>query len=796
MAEYGMTLSALERARRDQLPQAFARLVVVGLFVLLWGVLWLLRIPMPVPFLLTLLCEAAFFCAYLPALRVWKSEPAIQRAFYVMLAAEIVFHTTMVYFLGGITWLGAFAYMFGLIFTNMFLDLRRGLIYTSASAAAFVSLILWDATGVIPHYSYLELGADRYADPRFVATSILGAVGVFFSTYAWVNWVGHEMRRERDNALAIHDELIQARYELEVANAGLEIRVQRRTGELEMAVAALRDGEALLRSTLESTADGILVVDADGKVAHANGRFARMWHIPSELLDMRDDDRLLAYVIDQLEDANAFVGKVRELYQSPDESFDALRFKDGRVFERYSRPLMNEGRIEGRVWSFRDVSERKRFEDQLVDLANHDPLTGLFNRRRFNEEIERQLSTARRYNIPGALLFLDLDQFKDVNDSRGHRAGDELLIELARLLGERLRDADIVARLGGDEFAILLPHTNALQASIVATAILEAIRAHTFKIVGSPVGITASIGVALFPEQAGTAGELLSCADLAMYEAKEQGRNRVSVFAQALDWQARIESRIGWQQRIREALEQDRFVLHAQPILDLTTGSVSQYELLIRAAEVDGELILPGVFLGVAERSGLIQDIDRWVVKKAIAMIAERESIGEKLRLEVNLSGKAFADQDLLSVIQKEIARTGIDPSCLVLEVTETAAIANLDDAQRFVETLRMAGCSFALDDFGVGFSSFAHLKYLPVDYLKIDGSFIRDLPRSTVDQHLVRAIVDVARSLGKKTIAEFVEDADTLALLREFGVDFAQGFFVGRPAPLPRPDTTTKAVA
>jgi len=791
-----MTLSALERARRDQLPQALARLVVVGLFVVLWGVLWLLRIPMPIPFLLTLLAEAAFFCVYLPALRAWKSESAIRRVYYVMLAAEIVFHTVMVYFLGGIAWLGAFAYMFGLIFTNMFLDLRRGLIYTSASAAAFVSLILWDATGVIPHYSYLELGADRYADPRFVATSILGAVGVFFSTYAWVNWVGHEMRRERDNALAIHDELIQARYELEVANAGLEIRVQRRTGELEMAVTALRDGEALLRSTLESTADGILVVDADGKVAHANGRFARMWHIPRELLEMRDDERLLAYVIDQLEDADAFVGKVRELYQSPDESFDALRFKDGRVFERYSRPLMSDGRIEGRVWSFRDVSERKRFEDQLVDLANHDPLTGLFNRRRFNEEIERQLSSARRYNVPGALLFLDLDQFKDVNDSRGHRAGDELLIELARLLRERLRDADIVARLGGDEFAILLPHTNALQASIVATAILEAIRGHTFKIVGSPVGITASIGVALFPDQAGTAGELLSCADLAMYEAKEQGRNRVSVFAQALDWQARIESRIGWQQRIREALEQDRFVLHAQPILDLTTGSVSQYELLIRAAEVDGELILPGVFLGVAERSGLIQDIDRWVVRKAIAMIAERQAAGERLRLEVNLSGKAFADPDLSSVIQKEIARTGVDPSCLVLEVTETAAIANLDEAQRFVETLRMAGCSFALDDFGVGFSSFAHLKYLPVDYLKIDGSFIRDLPRSTVDQHLVRAIVGVARSLGKKTIAEFVEDAETLALLREFGVDFAQGFFVGRPAPLPQADAAAKAVA
>jgi diguanylate cyclase (GGDEF)-like protein/PAS domain S-box-containing protein len=786
MAEYGLTLSRLERTRRDQIPQCLARLVVVGLFIGLWGLLWVLRIPMPVPFLVTLVVEAAFLATHWRLLPVWRTEDAIRRAFYVMLAAEIGFHTTMVYFLGGITWLGAFAYMFGLIFTNMFLDLRRGLIYTTAASGAFLTLILLDATGIIPHYAYLDLGPERYSDPRFVATTVLGGVAVFFSTYAWVNWVGYELRRERDAALTIHDELIQARYDLEVMNAGLELRVQKRTGELEMAVAALRDGETLLRSTLESTADGILVVDGDGRVLHVNGRFSRMWRIPEDLIATRDDDRLLAFVLDQLEDPESFLAKVRELYASPDESFDALRFKDGRVFERYSRPLVSDGRIEGRVWSFRDVSERKRFEDQLVNLANHDPLTGLFNRRRFNEELERQLTAARRYNVAGALLFLDVDQFKDVNDSRGHRAGDELLIELARLLRSRLRDADTVARLGGDEFAILLPHTNPLQASMAASSVLEAIRSHSFNIGGSPVAITASIGVALFPDQAATAGELLSSADLAMYEAKEQGRNRVSVFAQQFDWRARIESRIGWQQRIREALDHDRFILHAQPILDLASGEITQYELLIRAVEVDGGLVLPGVFLGVAERSGLIQDIDRWVVRRAVAMIAAERDAGQALRLEVNLSGRAFSDPDLAGLIRHEIMAKAIDPSLLVLEVTETAAIANLDEAQRFIETLRAAGCSFALDDFGVGFSSFAHLKYLPVDYLKIDGSFIRDLSRSVVDQHLVRAIVDVARSLGKRTIAEFVEDEDTLALLREFGVDFAQGFHVGRPAPLP----------
>lgn len=785
MGIHAHTSTALDRARREQVPQALARLVVALLFVGLWLFLWLLRIPMPTPFLIVLLAEAAFFALYLRVLPIWRNEATIRWAYHAMLATEIFFHTTMVYFLGGITWLGSFAYIFGLIFTNTFLDMRRGLIYTASAAAAFGMLVLLEARGIIPHYSYLDLGADRYADPRFVATSILGGVGVFFSTYVWVNWVGHQLRRERDHAVAMQDALVAAREDLEDANAQLEARVRGRTQELEEAVTALRGGEALLRSTLESTADGILVVDGEGRVAHANGRFQEMWRIPPAMLETRDDRQLLAYVVDQLDNPDAFTAKVQELYQTPEESFDVLRFKDGRVFERYSRPLLPGDGVEGRVWSFRDVSERKRFEDQLMDLANHDPLTGLFNRRRFNEEIERHLSTARRYGMSGALLFLDLDQFKDVNDSRGHRAGDDLLVALARLLRDRLRETDVIARLGGDEFAVLLPHTDAQEASVVAHSILEAIRAQTFTIAGSPFGVTVSIGVALFPLHASAASELLSSADLAMYEAKEQGRNRVSVFAHDLDWQARIESRIGWQHRIREALEHDRFVLHAQPILDLSTGEISQYELLIRAAEVGGELVLPSVFLGIAERSGLIQEIDRWVVKRAIRTLAEQQTQGRSIRFEVNLSAKAFADPELLPMIQRELAGTGVDPSSLVLEVTETAAIASLDEARQFVETLQGIGCRFALDDFGVGFSSFAHLKYLPVDYLKIDGSFIRELSRNPVDQHLVRAIVDVARSLGKQTIAEFVNDDDAIFLLQKYGVDFAQGFHIGRPRPL-----------
>ncbi len=789
-----VSLTRLERVRRDQTPQALARLVVTSLFVAMWMFLWLAHIPMPVPFLALLAGEILFFLAYLYVVRQLPSELAIRRAHYCMLAVEIALHTAMVYFLGGITWLGPFAYMFGLIFANTFLDLRRGFVYTVGAASAFTALAVAEATGLIPHYTYLDQGGLRYSDVQFVLTSVLGGGGVFFSTYLWVNWVGHQLRRERDNAVQGQDELLGARQDVQRANDQLETRVKERTADLELAVMALRDSDALLKSTIESTADGILVVDRGGQIALTNARFAEMWRIDETLIASGDDDQLLGYVVEQLRDQAAFIAKVQELYQSDSKSFDTLQFKDGRVFERYSRPLMNDGTVDGRVWSFRDVSERRHAEAQLVDLANHDALTGLLNRRRFSEEIEQQLSTARRYDLHGALIFLDLDQFKDVNDSLGHGAGDEILIGLALLLRERLRESDVIARLGGDEFAILLPHADEGEACRVADEVLEAIRTHSFMAGETPLRLSASVGVALFPEHSTTAGELLSRADLAMYQAKSEGRNRLCMFEPEGDWQAAVESRVGWYQRIHEALERDLFVLLAQPMLDLRTGKVTQYELLLRAVEVNGELVLPGEFLDIAERSGLIQEIDRWVVRRAIRILGEHRAAGEPLKLSVNLSGRAFADRDLLSIIQAELSAASVDPASLILEVTETAAITNMDDAQRFMQTLKVIGCGFSLDDFGVGFSSFSRLKYLPVDYLKIDGSFIRDLPRSPVDQQLVQAIVNVARALGKQTIAEFVNDDETIRLLTEYGVDFAQGYHIGVPALLPEPQAEAAA--
>jgi diguanylate cyclase (GGDEF)-like protein len=437
--------------------------------------------------------------------------------------------------------------------------------------------------------------------------------------------------------------------------------------------------------------------------------------------------------------------------------------------------------------SYRQADDGRRFEQQLIHLANHDPLTGLYNRRRFQDELEHELSLANADSAPGALLFLDVDQFKDVNDSLGHRAGDELLQGLAVLLQTCVRENDVLARSGGDEFCVLLPNTNSQQARLLAQKIEDAVRHHTFLLERRPVNVTTSIGLALYPRHGVTAIELFSNADLAMYQAKANGRGRVEILRTNRDWRSVSEARLSWRNRIVEAIERDLFVLYAQPIRSLTQEQVREYEVLIRMPLGRNELASPATFLDVAEQFGLIQDIDRWVLRKAFHITAQQERLGTPVRLAVNLSGKSFSDSDMVTYVRNQLNLTGIDPSHIVAEVTETAAIANLTQATRFIRTLKNLGIRFSLDDFGVGFSSFYHLKHLPVDFLKIDGSFIKDLAISEVDQHLVKAIVEVARGLGKETIAEFVQDQQTVTLLQEFGVDFVQGYYIGRPRELHR---------
>lgn len=434
-----------------------------------------------------------------------------------------------------------------------------------------------------------------------------------------------------------------------------------------------------------------------------------------------------------------------------------------------------------------DVSERVRYEAQLQHMADHDPLTGLLNRRSFERELNTHIARVERYGAEGAALVLDIDRFKHINDTLGHNVGDELIVKVAQTLRTRLRDSDVLARLGGDEFAVLLPRGNVAEAEQVAEAILATVRAQSVvTAAGRRRSITASIGIApLGGSDRLSAEDLLVNADLAMYDAKEAGRDRAATYASHERGASRMKARITWAERIREALEEDRFTLYAQPIVELSSGQVRHHELLLRMLDEQGDVIPPAAFIAVAERFDLMQDIDRWVVTRAIRLIGEQRRAGCDVVFEVNISGSSTGDPELLTIIEDELRANKVDPVNLVLEVTETTAVANIPRAQQFAARLAELGCRFALDDFGAGFGSFYYLKHLPFDLLKIDGEFVRSCTTSQTDQLLIRAVVDIARGLGKKTIAEYVGDDETVELLRQLGVDYAQGFHLGRPAPL-----------
>lgn len=543
------------------------------------------------------------------------------------------------------------------------------------------------------------------------------------------------------------------------------------------------EGQARLAAILEATTDFVVIADTEGRILHINeaGR---------QLMGLADGEeatsgRLAGAQPDWVHELIWSDGLPTAMSEGVWSGETAFLRPDGRELPVSQVILIHRsasGDVEYVSTVARDISERKRLESQLAHLADHDPLTGLYNRRRFERELERHRVYAARSGIEGAVFFLDLDHFKHVNDSFGHAAGNELLISAANHLSEELRGVDVLARLGGDEFAILVPDAGTDDALALAERLLSAMREHAIIAEGRPVSVTASIGVALLGERRQTVEDAVGSADRAMYEAKEAGRDRVVIHTAAHGRQARMRSKRGWDQRIREALDRDQFVLHCQPIMEVSTGETALHEVLLRMTGMGEPLIQPGAFLETAERFGLIHAIDRWVVRKSIGLIAGRNASGHDLRLTVNISGKSVEDTELLALVQDQLEETGIDPAALVLEVTETAAIANISQARRFAQTLRALGCRFALDDFGVGFATFANLKHLPIDLLKIDGDFIENLVGERANQLVVRAMVDVAKGMGIETVAEYVPDARTLQLLGEYGIDYAQGDHVGQP--------------
>jgi len=432
-----------------------------------------------------------------------------------------------------------------------------------------------------------------------------------------------------------------------------------------------------------------------------------------------------------------------------------------------------------------DISERKEAEDRLGWLASHDPLTGLFNRRRFTEELEQQITAAARFRNTGALLYFDLDQFKDVNDTSGHQVGDQLLRRVSDTLRANARDVDVIARLGGDEFAMIVQQTSRPGIENLAERLCQELT--KIEVVGAARvhRVSSSIGIALFPEHGEFVDELLANADIAMYQAKEAGRNGWHVFEPDELGRQQVQERVYWNEKVKQALAHDLITMHFQPILDLQTGEISHYEALLRVPDDKGNPLSPSKFIQSAERSGLIQDIDRRILRKVIGMKAELESRGLFQTLAVNLSGISFRNPHLIDHIRECLDTYRIRADQLIFEITETAAVADVSDTAEKMRAIKEFGCQFALDDFGVGFSSMYYLRQLPVDYVKLDGSFIRNLHQTPDDQVLVRALVEVAKAFGKKAIAEFVEHEETLDILRTLGVEYAQGYYIDRPKPL-----------
>jgi diguanylate cyclase (GGDEF)-like protein/PAS domain S-box-containing protein len=430
-----------------------------------------------------------------------------------------------------------------------------------------------------------------------------------------------------------------------------------------------------------------------------------------------------------------------------------------------------------------DMTSKKEAEKRIIWMAEHDPLTDLANRRKFTAEFEKSLQTSIRYQHNNALLYLDLDEFKDINDTSGHAAGDELLQAVSEVLKKVTRSTDLVARLGGDEFAVLIPETDNAGAVILAKKIITELAKIKLSYGDIKHKVSTSIGIVHYPYTDADIHELLGFADLAMYKAKANGKGTYHTFSVNDKTKELLETRVLWKHKIENALEKDLFVLYFQPIMNIKTKTIQHYEVLIRMRDVEtGQINLPGKFIEIAEETGLINSIDHYVIKHSMIKLAALQSKGVTAKLAINLSGAVVDNKLLLPLLRRTINQYKINPGSLIFEITETAAVSSFQQAKLLMTEIRKLGCEFSLDDFGVGFSSFNYLRQLPVDIIKIDGIFIKDLDKNADDQLFVKALVDVAKGLGKKTIAEYVENKEILAILDAFGVDYAQGYYIGRP--------------
>ncbi len=577
----------------------------------------------------------------------------------------------------------------------------------------------------------------------------------------------------------------RAKEQTEITNLQLEEEIQERL-DIE---AALRKSEARFRSAFDDAPIAMALLDKDGRFFELNRTFeAMLGYGPGEL------NGRLFMEITHPDDVDVSVEKYRSMISGEMDHYQLekrFRHKDGRtiwgllsvsvVRDSGDSPIHTISQIQ-------DVTESHAMSERLSYQASHDALTGLVNRREFERRVEAAIRASAEEQCEHALCYLDLDQFKIINDSCGHVAGDALLKQLGGILKTRVRRSDTIARLGGDEFGILIERCPGDEARKIADAVLDAIRTFRFSWEDKTFSIGASIGLVPISSGEETVTDLLRLADSGCYAAKDHGRNRIHVCEPGDLEVARMQGEMQWVARINNALEHGSMRLAFQPITPIS-GNIKNGshhgELLLRIINEDDPETFhpPGAFLSAAERYDMASRIDKWVIGTAFDWFKRHPHKLDSLNFcSINVSGQSLINEELLDYVTSLFKRGDIPPKKICFEITETAAIANLSDAVRFFEALRSLGCLFALDDFGSGMSSYAYLKTLPVDFLKIDGVFIRDIAKDPINRAMVQSINEIGQVMGKKTIAEFVEDQEILKVLRKIGVDYAQGYGIGRP--------------
>jgi diguanylate cyclase (GGDEF)-like protein/PAS domain S-box-containing protein len=553
--------------------------------------------------------------------------------------------------------------------------------------------------------------------------------------------------------------------------------------ERKQAEEALLFKTALLEAQAETTLDGILVVDESDHIVLANRQFGLHFEIPDEMVSNGDDQIVRKHVANRVEDPEAFVERIKYLNDHRDEkSRDEVKFKNGKVFDRYSAPLVDSRKhYRGRIWYFRDITDRKVAEERIQYLAYYDALTGLPNRTLLQDRLCKTLAGARRQKDKVALLFLDLDGFKNINDSLGHQIGDLLLQEIAKRLKGWGREQDTIARLGGDEFLIVLTNAKDMHDVAAATERLMDAMTATFVLQGHTLSIGCCVGISIFPEH-GTDGQtLISRADAAMYSAKEYGRNNFRFYTEEMN--IKVTERLTLENSLRLALENRELFLMYQPQMDIATGRVTGLEALLRWKHPDLGLVTPDKFIGIAESSGLIVPIGEWVLRTACSQVRKWQDEGlPAVMLAVNVSAVQFRRKGFCDLIRKVLHETGLAPQFLELELTESLLLAHGDVMLAVVQELKAIGLSLAIDDFGTGYSSFAYLRQFRVTKLKIDRVFVRDVAVNPDDAAIAAAIISMAKSLNLKVIAEGVEDEAQLSFLRAHQCDEIQGYYFSRP--------------